>query len=992
MVDKRGTWKDAVSCTMELKSIFAVAVVLILFISPGFSQELSPKGRNVCKTTGSPESAAAVCCGGWAQLGEECIIPLCEGNFTCKENEVCVRPNECRCRHGYFGASCDTKCPTQFWGPDCKGKCNCYPNGKCDDVTGACTCNPNRWGFNCEKPCACQKGKCDQETGKCTCHAGFWGPQCANQCYCAINSVCDQATGRCLCQPGWFGRSCNTQCACNGSPCEQFTGRCQCRERLWGQHCERYCQCVHGKCNQADGSCTCKPGFRGKFCREPCPAGFYGQNCRNRCGHCKGQQPCKVTEGRCITCERGWNGTKCDQMCVPGFFGENCQDVCPPCKDGHHCSRIDGKCPHCNPGWIGDRCEVRCSNGTYGDRCENDCSHCFNGDCHFATGECLCNPGFHGTYCNLTCGFGQYGVNCAQTCPCHDMNCDRMSGDCILLPNQRMGVIAVAVLLVLLLGLLCCCCLCHNKGDSSEQDNSTSGKKAKRLLCGRFSRISTKLPRIPLRRHKLPKVVVAHHDPDTFNCSFIEPPSEVEPQSTTWSDQGSFSSFETSEDGPVYCIPHEDTVDESNEKSSSTAVAESTAEEDAGEYTSLKETVPAADQPLLKSTDSEGGSTSGSESTTGALYAQIARLSKQSKEDEDGCIIEIKGNGKPPSPERTKPRPPDPSTKPKVSWIHGATTTTPTNTPEKGGKGESGTPSEKPKNKEKEKSGKDKTKDKKSPDGKATSGGETAGGDSPSKAKAQKGRTVEEHREHINGVVQNALKKISSFHSDKKAAKDKDKDKDKDKEPEPLKDEAAPKSPKIMHMPQHMHMNSEAATLLAAQLKEKTQSINRNEGLVGVVKTNGLSTPQMREQREKPTPPQKAKRSVGSVGSGGTPQGQGSSTTKPLLPTTGSLQKMVAPAVVSDSAVESTEPRSPEKQQLTAAAMNGSKTAEVSGGGGGGGVGVGVGVGGGDSTPKKTPIKKPPRKKGKEGNAPDTPETKATPKTAIMPPQVVKNN
>ncbi|KAL2092270.1 hypothetical protein ACEWY4_012068 [Coilia grayii] len=938
MVDKRGAWKDAVSCTMELKSIFAVAVVLVLFLSPTFSQELSPKGRNVCKTPGSAES---VCCSGWAQLGEECLTPLCEGNFTCKENEVCVRPNECRCRHGYFGASCDTKCPTQFWGPDCKGKCTCYPNGKCDDVTGKCTCNPNRWGSNCEKPCACQKGKCDQETGKCTCHAGFWGPQCANSCYCAINSVCDQATGRCICQPGWFGRSCNTQCACNGSPCEQFTGRCQCRERLWGQHCERYCQCVHGKCNQADGSCTCKPGYRGKFCREPCPAGFYGQNCRNRCGHCKGQQPCKVTEGRCITCERGWNGTKCDQMCAPGYFGDNCKDECPPCKDGHFCSRIDGKCPHCNPGWIGDRCEVRCSNGSYGDRCENDCSHCFNGDCHFATGECLCNPGFHGTYCNLTCEFGQYGVNCAQTCPCHDMNCDRMSGDCILLPNQRMGVIAVAVLLVLLLCLLCCCCLCHNKGDiNSEQDNSTSSKKAKRLLCGRFSRISTKLPRIPLRRQKLPKVVVAHHDPDTFNCSFIEPPSEVEPQSSSWSDQGSFSSFETSEDGPVYCIPHEDTVDENNEKSSSTPVAESTVEDDAGEYTSLKETAPAkqgggdgSEQPLLnlKSTDSEG-STSGSESTTGALYAQIARLSKQSKEDEDGSVVEIKGNGKPPSPERTKPRPPDPSTKPKVSWIHGTTTT---NQPEKG-KGESTTPSEKPKSKEK--SGKNKEKEKKSQEGKA---GE--GGDSPSKAKAQKGRTVEEHREHINGVVQNALKKISSFHSEKKAAK------------EEAPKEEAPKSPKIMHP----HMNSEAATLLAAQLKEKTQSINRNEGLVGV-KTNGLSTPQA--QREKPTPPQKAKRSVS-----GAQQGS----TKPLLPTTGSLQKMVGP--VTDTA-EAPETRSPEKQPT---AMNGSKTVEVSGGG--------------DSTPKKTPIKKPPRKKGKEGNNPDA-ETKATPKTAIMPPQVVKNN
>lgn len=34
-----------------------------------------------------------------------------------------------------------------------------------------------------------------------------------------------------------------------------------------------------------------------------------------------------------------------------------------------------------------------------------------------------------------------------------------------------------------------------------------NSKKAKRILCGRFSRISTKLPRIPLRRQKLPKVV-----------------------------------------------------------------------------------------------------------------------------------------------------------------------------------------------------------------------------------------------------------------------------------------------------------------------------------------------------------------------------------------------------------------------------------------------------------------------------------------------------
>ncbi|XP_019954928.1 scavenger receptor class F member 2 [Paralichthys olivaceus] len=949
---------------MEVKNCFAAVVALVcLFFCSSFSQELNPKGRNVCK---APGSSGVVCCSGWAQLGDECLTPLCEGNFTCKENEVCVRPNECRCRHGYFGASCDTKCPAQFWGPDCKGKCNCYPNGQCDDLTGACTCNHNRWGPNCENACMCQKGKCDQETGKCTCHPGVWGPQCNNNCYCSINSICDAMTGRCQCSPGWTGRNCAIQCNCNSSPCDQFTGRCQCRERLWGPRCERYCQCVHGKCNQADGSCTCTPGYRGKFCREPCPAGFYGQNCRNRCGHCKGQQPCKVTEGRCITCDRGWNGTRCDQLCSKGFFGDNCQEVCPTCRDGHHCDPIHGKCSHCNPGWIGDRCEVRCPNGTYGENCENNCSHCFNGICHVVTGECLCDPGFYGTYCNMTCQPGQYGVNCNQTCSCHDKDCDPVSGACYLQPNQRMGVIAagtlVSFLLIVLLSLLCCCCLCRHKDDHN--------KKAKRILCGRFSRISTKLPRIPLRRQKLPKVVVAHHDPEnTFNCSFIEPPSVAEqPSPSSWSSQESFSSFESGDEGPVYCVPHEESVNESKEKCSPSPAAERPEavpnEEDAGEYTSLKDTsitkAEGSEQPLIKSSDSEG-STSGSESTTAALYARIARLSKSKEDDGSGKDGEgaptpdTKRNGKPPpSPGKPKPRPPDPSTKPKISWIHGNATGTPQ--PEQQGQGGMkvlAVP------KEKKRSSSDgsakseerqKMKERNREQQKKQEGKEADANGSPSKHKPLRGKksgdehSSPSHMEHINGVVQNALKKISNFHSSSSEKKSSDSPKETPKEP--------PKSPKLIHP----HMNSEAATLLAAQLKEKTQSINRNEG-TGLTKTNGLSTP--KGNREKPTPPQKAKRNPSS----GLCQ-QGS--TKPLLPTSSSLQKMVAP-VTTD--LGTPEAKSPEKQDL-----NGSRSGDPAL----------------DPTPKKTPIKKPPRKKGKEGTL-ETPESK-TPqqKTAIMPPQVVK--
>lgn len=919
----RAACRDDASA-MAPKGTLGVFVVLLLCFCTVFSQELNPKGRNVCKAPGLQE---LVCCSGWAQQGEDCLTPLCEGNFTCNENEVCVRPNECRCRHGYFGASCDTKCPPQFWGPDCKGKCTCHPNGKCDDVTGKCTCYLNRWGKNCEKPCHCQQGKCDQETGKCTCHAGFWGTQCNNNCYCSINSVCEQSSGRCICNPGWYGRNCGAQCTCNNSPCEQFTGRCQCRERLWGQHCERYCQCVHGKCNPTDGSCTCKPGYRGKLCREPCPAGFYGQNCRNRCGHCKGQQPCKVTEGRCVTCESGWNGTKCDQMCAPGFFGENCKEECPLCKDGHYCSRIDGKCSHCNPGWIGDRCDVRCPNGTYGENCEKDCSHCFNGDCHFATGECLCDPGFYGTYCNLTCEFGQFGVNCAQTCPCHDMNCNPVSGDCNLHPNQRMGVIAagtlVTFLFIVLLSLLCCCFLCSNKNNrNSDQENSTNSKKAKIILCGGFSRISTKLPRIPLRRQKLPKVVVTHHDPEnTFN-SIIEPPSIVDQPSPSWSSQESFSSCETSEDDHHYSLPPNESMNESYEKRGSSVTQEISAtpnEEDAGEYTSLKETTKpyvndGSEQPLLKFSDSEG-STSGSESTMGAVYAHIARLSKHSKDEEDNAAPEVKGNGKAPSPEKMKPRPPDPSTKPKVSWIHrtsGDSQTEQSQTPT--------THNEKKKNSGKVEE-KQKSKEKSSKNGEKDQEGKKDGNKSPSKCKTNIAS------EHINGTFQNAWKKIGNFHSDKKTA-------DAAKDP--------PKSPKIMHP----HINSEAATLLAAQLKEKTQSLNRNEGLTVGVKSNGVSTPQV--NKEKPTPPQKTKRST-------------TGSNKPLLPTSSNLQKMVAP--ISDS---TPEPTTPQKQGI-----NGTKV-EVEG----------------DVTPKKTPIKKPPRKKGKEGTV-ET-ENKNTPKTAIMPPQTVK--
>ncbi|XP_061458298.1 scavenger receptor class F member 2 isoform X1 [Rhineura floridana] len=917
----------------------ALLPLFLLLLGLGAAaRELSPRGRNVCP---APGSAGFVCCSGWRQQGEECLIAVCEGNFTCKENEVCVRPNECRCRHGYFGANCETKCPRQFWGPDCKEMCQCHPNGQCEDVTGQCTCNANRWGPKCENACLCKHGKCDQKTGKCTCEPNWWGAQCSSTCYCSLNSQCDQQMGTCICQPGWWGRSCNNQCTCNNSPCEQFTGRCQCRGRTFGPRCDRYCQCHMGKCNQVDGTCTCEPGYRGKFCREPCPAGFYGQGCRRRCGQCKELQPCTIAEGRCLACEAGWNGTKCDQICSAGFYGEGCDQACPPCKDGHTCNHINGKCSHCNPGWIGDRCETKCRNGTYGEDCAFVCSDCFNGECDFETGRCLCRPGFQGVSCNVTCPVGQYGVNCAESCNCHEDSCDPLTGTCHMEANQRMGVIGagalLAFLLILLLSLLWCCCICRKKDHPRDSNQDSPHKKSPRRLCGRFSRISMKLPRIPLRRQKLPKVVVAHHDlENTMNCSFIEPPSVVEQPSPSWSSRGSFSSFDTTDEGPVYCVPHEESVSDSKDRVAAPCnpvekVVPPISEEEAGEYTVLKESssiqVDSSETPLLKSSDSERSS-SGSGSVSGALYARIARLSKQSR-DEDENAVENKST-KPPSPERAKPPPPDPSTKPKVSWIHSKYSSNQSNSlpaigmadlsdhkqglakrkrsPSETSAGVHGRPDDKAPAR-----GKDKAP--KHPKEVSSSEGKTlcASGEhlSPSKLK-QRHKTSPEQMENINGAVQNVIKKIGSYPPDRKGGD-------------------APKSPshsKLRSEVIHPHLSSEAATLLAAQLKEKTQSLNRGDG---GARQNGVSP--LPAQREKPTPPQKAKRSIAAGGQ---------KSSKPLLPTSPNLQKLISPVVEAPAG----DPKRGEKHSS-------SSTQEPA-------------PAAGDQVVKKTPIKKPPRKKSRE--------------------------
>ncbi|ELW64728.1 Scavenger receptor class F member 2 [Tupaia chinensis] len=350
------------------------------------------------------------------------------------------------------------------------------------------------------------------------------------------------------------------------------------------------------------------------------------------------------------TCCAGWKqqGDECGIECPRQFWGPDCKELCS-CHPHGQCEDVTGQCT----------CHAR----RWGPRCEHACQ-CQHGTCHPRSGACRCEPGC----CNVTCPPGLHGVDCAQPCSCHEDSCDPVTGACrlVLGPGRSppMGVTLPFLRFGSQGGGAGPPGLALSLRPYPRRELSLGRKKAPQRLCGRFSRISMKLPRIPLRRQKLPKVVVAHHDLDnTLNCSFLEPPSGLEQPSPSWSSRASFSSFDTTDEGPVYCVPHEEAASETRDPEAPTVPAEAPAPSPAPLTTqaSAEEATP-----VPASSDSER-SASSVEGPGGALYARVARREARPARARD----EARGLSLSPSPERRKPPPPDPATKPKVSWIHG---------------------------------------------------------------------------------------------------------------------------------------------------------------------------------------------------------------------------------------------------------------------------------------------------------------------------------
>ncbi|KAG7225970.1 hypothetical protein INR49_018571, partial [Caranx melampygus] len=474
---------------VEMKFLFrALTALLCCLLSSSHTLDLA--GKNVCRSLRDPSTL--VCCTGWRQEGNECTIPVCEGEQACVKDEICVYPGVCRCPPGYYGAHCKTRCPPDFWDSDCRKVCRCHPHGQCDPVTGECTCNQNRWGPLCQYTCKCGRhGQCHPVHGNCTCSVGWWTSSCSKPCY---MSTCNQRTGVCECTEGWWGPSCDRRCNCDQQ---------------------------HSTCNQTNGKCQCHPGYKVvatvKTTRSVLtlmapvlpvnPAGpVHSVTARVRL-------VIMVTVAR--------RSVHIAETMNP--VTQKLGDVGGVTMDG------------LDPG-------VRRSAQT--------------GRSEMLATSCVALVSMvTAIICNSSCSALQFGLNCSSVCDCGDgVSCHPVTGVCPNSGRSALLAGVLVPLLLFLLAVLCCCLCCGGApADGKDRAAVAEGGLAVRMKYHIYSvlaNIGAALPCISNWSSGLPRVTVSHHDPElTFNHSFIEPPS------SGWVTEGSSFDSDEEEGEALYCVP-----------------------------------------------------------------------------------------------------------------------------------------------------------------------------------------------------------------------------------------------------------------------------------------------------------------------------------------------------------------------------------------------------------------------------------------------------
>ena len=232
------------------------------------------------------------------------------------------------------------------------------------------------------------------------------------------------------CPAGMYGVECTDVCPinCLGGTCIRETGLCEeCIPTWHGNECEDRClHCKEDVCFQSSGNCImgCQDGYYTELCNTPClfegcqdcvrdngtckkcKEGKYGIDCSKDCSqYCTGRT-CNIVSG---VCDSG--------ACVPGYWSETCRSQCSPHCDLIECDYKMGTCSPCTGGWFGPSCRSECS------------PNCKNNNCTGTRDTCLsgCATGFWGNRCEKECN-----ENCVQS------SCERSTGACSAGCNEDM--------------------------------------------------------------------------------------------------------------------------------------------------------------------------------------------------------------------------------------------------------------------------------------------------------------------------------------------------------------------------------------------------------------------------------------------------------------------------------------------------------------------------------------------------------------------------
>jgi len=201
------------------------------------------------------------------------VFPECEPWFSGRACEACAK--------NIFTGGCLVECD-QF--------VNCSGNGRCDGLSGNCSCYPPYIGERCQDIAACPSGFTNYPVCE-ACSKNFFLDACQHECdmfvNCSGQGRCDGRTGECICYPGWKGESCSefyyvecppgyTGLGMECKPCSKnvFTGECT-------AECDMFVNCSgHGRCNGMTAQCDCYDGWEGADCNtevfSECSEGYAG--------------------------------------------------------------------------------------------------------------------------------------------------------------------------------------------------------------------------------------------------------------------------------------------------------------------------------------------------------------------------------------------------------------------------------------------------------------------------------------------------------------------------------------------------------------------------------------------------------------------------------------------------------------------------------------------------------------------------------------------